>query len=50
MNYRLLAAAVVLLFTTDTLAEKDLAPVFGSDPHRNELGFFDMHICNMCHR
>jgi len=50
MKHRLLVAVFVLLFNSDALAENDLAPVFDSDPHRNELGFFDMHICNWADR
>jgi len=50
MKHRLVIAVFVLLFNADALAESDLAPVFDSDPHRNEPGFFDMHICNWADR
>lgn len=35
-----------LLAHAGVRAAEDIAPVFESDPHRNELGFFDVHICN----
>lgn len=50
MNYRILVAMFVLLTNVDALAEDDLAPILHKDPHRNELGFFDMHICNWADR
>lgn len=35
---------IILLPTTSVFAEH--APVLDQDPHRNKLGFFDIHICN----
>jgi len=37
---------MALLVGVSAHADSELAPVFQNDPHRNELGFFDMHICN----
>ena len=35
-----------LLLSASASAMEDMAPVFDKDPHRNQLGFFDVHICN----
>lgn len=38
---------LLFLFSFSSMAdESDVAKVLASDPHRNELGFFDLHICN----
>jgi len=43
---------VLLLLTcaSSMVASEDVAPVFDKDPHRNQLGFFDVHICNWADR
>ncbi len=41
----LLAVLLILLFT-GTAAMAALPPLLDKDPHRNALGFFDMHLCN----
>jgi len=46
MTLRPLLLAAVLLAQAAPAVGDDVAPVFASDPHRNELGFFDIHICN----
>jgi len=40
----------LLLMSANTPATEDVAPVFEKDPHRNELGFFDVHVCNWAGR
>ena len=35
---------IILLPATSALAEE--APVLDQDPHKNKIGFFDIHICN----
>ena len=37
---------ILLLFLVAPLSATDMEPVLDSDPHRNELGFFDLHVCN----
>jgi hypothetical protein len=37
---------ILLLFLVCPLSAAAMEPVLDSDPHRNELGFFDLHVCN----
>lgn len=46
MNPRVLFAMFAMLVSINVSAKDDIAPIFEKDPHRNELGFFDIHICN----
>jgi len=46
---KLNSVIVLLVFLVSSgvsSAKQDMAPVFEKDPHRNQLGFFDVHICN----
>lgn len=45
MNHRALVLMFSLLASTGVLADA-VVPVLEKDPHRNTMGFFDMHICN----
>ena len=50
MSYRILSGIFFLLISINASAGDDLAPILSTDPHRNDLGFFDMHICNWADR
>jgi len=46
MRVRIAVLVLGLIAHGSAPAADDVAPVLTSDPHRNELGFFDIHICN----
>jgi len=50
MKIRGLILSFGLLVQTGMVAGDDLLPVVDGDPHRNEMGFFDIHICNWPNR
>lgn len=39
-------AVIAFLLPTCAWSEEALPPLFTQDPHRNDMGFFDLHLCN----
>ena len=46
MNARHVFILFILLTGASVSAQAEQASVLNNDPHRNELGFFDLHVCN----
>lgn len=46
MRFNQSAFVAILCALIFTPAYAEDAPVLQNDPHRNEIGFFDMHLCN----
>jgi hypothetical protein len=46
LSLKLVFAVSALLLITPAQAAETTTLVTNSDPHRNEMGFFDIHVCN----
>lgn len=46
MTTRIIAICFLMATFSMPVTASNMEPVLDADPHRNELGFFDLHLCN----